>query len=258
MIGIFDSGVGGLTVFNEIKKEIPGEKLLYFGDTARVPWGSKSEGTIQIYSEEIVKFLISKGAERIVIACNTSSAYATDYLKEKFPKIDFHDVISPFARKVFKKNVGNILVIGTRATVKSEAYLKALKSSNFSGAVYSQACPLFVPFIEEGMQNDQLLLDVAKKYLDKFKGKKIGHIILGCTHYPLMKSVIKKVFDEKVEVISAAHEVAVEVRDNLHEEKMKGKVSDEFYFSDWNNHSEFLLRKIIGPNHRVKIHRIEK
>lgn len=257
MIGIFDSGVGGLTVFSEIKKEIPGEELLYFGDTARVPWGNKSESTIQKYSEEIVKFLISEGAEKIVIACNTSSAFAANHLREKFPEIYFHDVISPFISKVFKKEEGNVLVIGTRATVKSEAYIKALKNSNLKGTVYSQACPLFVPFIEEGMQDDPLLFDVARRYLGKFKEKKIKYVILGCTHYPLIESAIKKVFDGKVEVISAAREVAIEVHESLNKKRAQEKAVDKFYFSDWNTHSEFLLKKIIGSNHRVEIHKLE-
>lgn len=256
MIGIFDSGVGGLTVLREIKKAIPNEKLLYFGDTARVPWGSKSEKTIQSYSEEIVKFLVSQGAKEIVIACNTASSFATKHLRKKFPKIVFHDVISPCVKKALNGKEGNVLIVGTKATVSSEAYKKSLQNNFFPGRIYSQACPLFVPFIEEGLQNDSLLFEVAKRYLEKFKKKRIDYVILGCTHYPLMKKTISKVFNREVEMINAAREVAKEVARNKTKNGSKRKIADEFYFSDWSKHSETLVKSIIGYEPRIKIHKI--
>ncbi len=254
MLGIFDSGVGGLTVAKEIKKLVPRQRIIYFGDTARVPWGNKSQETIQKYSEEIVRFLVSKGAKKIVIACNTASALTREYLQERYPSMIFYDVIDPCVKKIHIEKISRALIIGTRATIKSKAYEYPLLELLPRIKMYSQACPLFVPFIEEGLQEDRLLREITKKYLSRFVKKDIECVILGCTHYPLMKNIIKTVFNGKVKIINAAQEVALQVKDGCHDKHLDG--DDIFYFSDWSEHNESFVKNIIGNKPNIKIHRL--
>ena len=172
-IGVFDSGIGGLTVLKEIRKVLPNEKIYYFGDTARVPYGEKTKELIIRYSKEIVEFLLEKDVSAIVVACNTATALALKELKEIF-KIP-------------------IIGVGTKATINSEKYTEEIKLFNAEAEVFQKACPLFVPAVEEGILNGKLVNQIIKTYLDDFN-EKIDTLILGCTHYPLLKEAISKIY----------------------------------------------------------------
>ncbi|HBO16529.1 MAG: Glutamate racemase [Candidatus Moranbacteria bacterium GW2011_GWE2_35_2-] len=257
MIGVFDSGVGGLTVVKEIKKAMPDCSIVYFGDTARYPWGNKNAETVQRYSEEICIFLIAQGVEDIVIACNTASTFAGDYLRKKFPKINFFNVIDPVvdriklelsAEKNQKRNI-RAGVIGTRGTIESRVYEKKIKKNNPTVGIISQACPLFVSMVEENMTSHPAAKIIVDEYLKKIKKAKVDFLVLGCTHYPLLEKVIRKSIGN-VAMISSAKEVAKELlrRKNIREDF---KEKDIFYFSDVSNHYDKLTRKILGK--KIKI-----
>ena len=251
MIGIFDSGVGGLTVAREIKKRLPGRPILYFGDTARVPWGNKSPEVVRGYCEQICDFLISQGATNIVIACNTASAFAAQHLRERYPQVAVHDVIEPVVERVIVENGSGrtkIGVIGTRGTISSGAYEKKIKAGNPQLEVYSKACPLFVPLAEEGWGESDVAKAVAEKYLGGLKDEGVTKIILGCTHYPLLREVICGFFGENVECISSDEEVAksLSVKDDVLGESREGE--DRFYFSDLSESYLELAKNIYGKN----------
>ena len=209
-IGIFDSGVGGLTVLKALRELLPGENLIYFGDTARVPYGTKSHRTIIKYSIQNTKLLEKFRVKMVVVACNTSSAHALGILREEFP-FPVVGVVEPGAKEAVKNSkTGRIGVIGTEATVKSEAYRKAIVSLDPFCQVYQKACPLFVPLIEEGWLDDEITEKVAERYLKERLEKKIDTLVLGCTHYPLIKGVLSKVCGE-VKLVDSADAVAREV-----------------------------------------------
>lgn len=217
-IGVFDSGVGGLTVVREIMEQLPGEAILYFGDTARVPYGNKSEETVVRYSAQIVKFLLSKGAKTIVIACNTASAVALEKMKKEF-EVPIIGVAEPGARAAAKvTRNGKIGVIGTEATIRSGIYSKFLQKTNPHVTVYGKACPLFVPLAEEGwVEEDEITEQVARRYLAELSAREIDTLVLGCTHYPLLRSVIQKVVGDKVLLVNPAVETARELECLLEE-----------------------------------------
>ena len=204
-IGIFDSGLGGLTVVKEIIRILPHEDLVYLGDTARVPYGTRSNNAIIKFSLEDANFLLKKKVKCIVVACNTASSVAGETLKKKL-KVPVFEVISAAlenAKTVSKS--GRIGVIGTRATITSGAYK----------VPYSVACPLLVPFIEEGEIASPALKLVAKKYLSAFKSKKIDTLILGCTHYPIIGGMIRQIMGKKVKLINPEKSVAFELKEYL-------------------------------------------
>ncbi|MBU0700924.1 glutamate racemase [bacterium] len=207
-IGIFDSGVGGLTVMAEIIKALPCEEMIYFGDLARTPYGSKSKETVVKFSCEIVQFLISQGVKAIVVACNTASASALEELRQKF-SLPIIGVILPGAQKAAEvtqtKRIG---VIATRSTIATGAYVKAIQSHDPQIHVISQPCPLFVPLVEEGWLNHVVTKEIAKEYLFSLKANKIDTIILGCTHYPFLRSVIQDIMGNEVTLINSAEETA--------------------------------------------------
>lgn len=235
-VGIYDSGLGGLTVFKEIAKLLPGEDLVYFGDTARVPYGSKSKETIIKYSLQIIRFLLKKKVKFIVIACNTASSNAYPELKNMI-KVPLLDVIYPgikFALSVTKNN--RIGVIGTQATIDSDIYKNLILSLNKKTKVYQVACPLLVPLIEENkFKSDKNLLKIIlTEYLQDLVNK-IDTLILGCTHYPLIKNDIQKIFGLKVKLVDSAMTTAIELKKqlaslNLLSYKRDGTYS--FYVSD--------------------------
>jgi len=213
-IGSFDSRVGGLTVLKAIRKMLPSENLIYFGDTARVPYGTKSPRTIIKYSLENVRLLSRFNVKLVVVACNTSSAHALDILREEF-LLPIVGVVEPGAREAVRLTRNcRIGIIGTEATVKSEAYKKAIVSLNPFCQVYQKACPLLVPLIEEGWLNDEITEAVVKRYLEDLKGRGIDTLVLGCTHYPLIKETIRRVFGE-VKLVDSAEAVAREVKKRL-------------------------------------------
>ncbi len=210
-IGIFDSGIGGLTVVKEIIKLLPRENLIYLGDTARVPYGTKSKNTVIKYAESNANFLLSKGIKILIIACNTASAYSLDALRSKL-SIPVMGVIEPGAEKAAQvTSNGKVGVIGTPSTIRSEAYSKALLSINGDLEIFQKPCPLFVHLAEEGWHDGDILLQVAQKYLNDMVRRKIDVLILGCTHYPILKDTIKKVVGEDVTLIDSAEETASEL-----------------------------------------------
>lgn len=217
-IGVFDSGLGGLTVVKAIRKILPNESVVYLGDTARVPYGNKSQKLIQEYSVQIAEFLISKGAKMIVVACNTASALALDLLKETI-SVPIIGVIEPgvdAALRVTKNN--HIGVIGTIATISSGVYQNGLLQQNTQSVVESKECPLFVPLAEEGWLDGPAPNLIVHEYLDEMKKKSIDTLILGCTHYPLLKPSIRRALDEKVTLVDSADvaaEKTVEILDNF-------------------------------------------
>lgn len=189
-IGIFDSGVGGLTVLRALREAFPRERFIYLGDTARVPYGSKSPETVSRYSLNIAAQLIDEGCRAIVVACNTASAYAADALRSNFD-VPIIDVVAPMAAYVARVSHAHTLILGTRGTIASGAYIQALAKNAPALKVTQQACPLFVPLVEEGWTEGPVPAEVADRYLQEAFAKGIpDHIVLGCTHYPLLRQVI--------------------------------------------------------------------
>ena len=238
-IGVFDSGVGGLTVAREIMRQIPNERIVYFGDTARVPYGSKSPDTITRYSRQIIRFLKTKQVKAIVVACNTASAFALETIR---PELDLPiiGVVKPGARVAAQttKN-GKIGVIGTEGTVRSEIYTETIHKENKDAQVMARACPLFVPLVEEGWIKDPVTVTVAERYLQPFKESDIDTLILGCTHYPLLRSTVGQIMGEKVNLVNPAYETAVELRRLLQQQgiandqdHVAGEEKYQFYVSD--------------------------
>lgn len=214
-IGIFDSGIGGLTVVKEIVKALPNEKIVYFGDTARLPYGNKSADTVIKFSLENTRFLLEFGVKMIIVACNTSSSVALATLRRRF-NIPFLGVISPAVKEaVSLSSGGRIGIIGTRATVESKTYQRQIKKINPSFKSFTQACPLFVPLAEEGWIDDQLTYKVAQRYLSSLLKKNIDTLILGCTHYPILRGVIERVMGSKISYVDSARETANQARELL-------------------------------------------
>ncbi len=203
-IGVFDSGLGGLTVVREIRKKLPHEKIVYFGDIARLPYGIKSTDQIREFSAQNTEFLLKQGIKALVIACNSSSSAAFRYLKKNYP-IPIVDVIEPAAdlaaQTTVNKRVG---IIGTQATIASGAYERALKSKLQGVKVYSNACPLLVSLVEEGILNEKLTEIALARYLNGMVGRGIDTLVLGCTHYPLLSKAIRRVAGKKVRLIDSA------------------------------------------------------
>ncbi len=214
-IGVFDSGVGGLTVAREIMRQIPNEKIVYFGDTARVPYGSKSRDTVTRYSRQIVRFLQAQRVKAIVVACNTASAYALDELEREID-IPILGVVKPGA-KVAAESTGNgkIGVIGTEGTINSRIYATYIKQIDEGIEVIGKACPLLVPLVEEGLLKDPVTDEIAMRYLSELKDLDIDTLILGCTHYPLIRSTIGRIMGERVTLVNPAYETARELKELL-------------------------------------------
>ncbi len=257
LIGVFDSGVGGLTVFKELAKVLPEMNMIYLGDTARVPYGIKSKETIIRYSREAFQFLIRKGIDFIVVACNTSSALAIDALKKEFD-IPMVGVIEPGARKACElTGLKRIGVIGTQATIKSDVYAQEIKRYLPIAQVTSLACPLFVPLAEEGWTENRVAWDIASIYLERLRAEAIDVLILGCTHYPLLKNTIASVMGESVKLVDSAEAVAQEVRKLLQQEpsdqqkksdrdRTSSKTSYRFFVTDSANKFREFSSRFLG------------
>lgn len=214
-IGVFDSGVGGLTVAREIMRQMPNEKIVYFGDTARVPYGSKSQSTILRYSRQIVRFLLEQDVKAIAVACNTASAYALPEIEKDCP-VPIIGVILPGARTAasMTRN-GRIGVIGTEATINSGIYADYLRQIMPDARVLGRACPLFCPLVEEGLWEDPVTEEIARRYLTELLDQEIDTLILGCTHYPLIRRTIGKIVGEDVHLVNPAYETARELGELL-------------------------------------------
>ena len=239
-IGVFDSGVGGLTVAREIMRNLPNERIVYFGDTARVPYGSKSKDTIIRFSRQIIRFLQTKNVKAIVIACNTASALALDEV-ERDLDIPIIGVLKPGARAAVQTTRnGKVGVIATESTIHSHMYRKYICEQDPSVMVFGKPCPLFVPLVEEGWLKDPITEEVARRYLDELLEVGIDSLILGCTHYPLLRSLIRRVVGDSVNLVNPAYETARELGELLQEkgienpgyERQKAQERYQFYVSD--------------------------
>lgn len=237
-IGVFDSGIGGLTVAREIMRNLPMEKIVYFGDTARVPYGSKSKETVIRYSRQIVRFLQSQKVKAIVVACNTASALALDTL-EKEIDIPIIGVVKPGARVAARTTVSKrVGVIATEATIRSNLYPELIRKIDPDIFVVGKACPLFVPLVEEGWRKDPITEMVARRYLKELQDQNIDALILGCTHYPLLRGMIGEVMGDKVRLVNPAYETSMALKQLLTEKNLlnPGTVEEEFpyrfYVSD--------------------------
>ena len=238
-IGVFDSGIGGLTVAREIMRQMPNEKIIYFGDTARVPYGNKSQETVTRFSEQIVRFLNTFQVKTIVVACNTASAYALDTL-EKESQIPIIGVVKPGAKAAVEATRnGRIGVIATAATIGSKIYSKYITELNSDVTIHGKACPLFVPLVEEGLWDDPVTNEIARRYLAELIDIDIDTLILGCTHYPLIRTALGRIMGDRVTLVNPAYETAIELKamlqkmDLLNEETPGlGSNQYEFYVSD--------------------------
>lgn len=248
-IGVFDSGVGGLTVVKELIRQVPYEDIIYFGDTARVPYGIKSKDTVIRFSLENILFLLKQKVKLICVACNTSSSLALPALQNHF-KIPIVGVISPGVREaIYATQNKRIGIIGTRGTIRSRTYEREIWQLNPQVRVTAVACPLFVPFVEEGWLNGKVVQEVAATYLKPLRKARVDTVILGCTHYPLLKPVLKKILGRKVRLIDSAQQVAIEVKEILGRRGMlakgtKGKTT--FYVSDNPEWFSGLARRFLG------------
>lgn len=234
-IGIFDSGVGGLTVLKEIERLLPKEDIIYLGDTARVPYGNKSKSAVIKFSTQNLLFLLEKKVKIVVVACNTSSAIALDYLKETF-NVSIVGVIEAGVNKALEvSQTRKIGVIGTKSTIESKSYEREILKRERGAKVYSQSCPLFVPLVEEGILRGKIVDEAIKRYMGGLKKKGIDTIILGCTHYPLLKREIS-CYLRGVTIIDSASEVALHTKELLgqlcflNQTNKKGK--KKFYLTD--------------------------
>lgn len=249
-IGIFDSGIGGLTVLKEIIATLPEENIIYLGDTARVPYGIRSAETVTRYSFENTKFLLSQEIKILVIACNTATAISLDAVKQKYP-LPVIGVLEPGARAaVAATKTRRIGIIGTEATINSGAYELAIKKIAPDVQVQSRACPLFVPLAEEGWTDNEVAELAAERYLASFRGTGIDTLVLGCTHYPLLKSVISKAVGSGIMLIDSATETAKEVAlvlDRLNW-KIRGGGVRKFYVTDTPVRFENIGKRFLGDS----------
>ena len=256
-IGIFDSGSGGLTVVDKIFRILPHENIVYFGDTARVPYGNKSKDTITRFSKEITKFLLKAKVKLIIVACNTASSLSLSALERSF-SVPIIGVIKPGVEEALKESKNKkIAIIGTDATIRSKAYEKEIKILSPKAFVVQKSCPLFVPLVETNWLNDRITLDVARRYLNPISKKKIDTLILGCTHYPLLKRLIKRVVGKKVKLIDSSTSVAKCAKKLLEKENMSGnnkKPKIKFFTSD--NAENFIQLAKIFLNKNIKAKKV--
>jgi glutamate racemase len=245
-IGIFDSGVGGLTVAHAIKQILPGESLVYFGDTAHLPYGDKSAESIRYYSGKITEFLLDHNAKVVLVACNSASASAFDTLKKDFQdRTIVIDVIDPVVDYLSTRNFRKIGVIGTKRTISSGTYDQKLKEKAPRTSVVSMATPLLVPMIEEGFIFDDISNAIIRTYLSNETLSGIEALILGCTHYPIIRNQISKFFNFNVEVVDSARIVSLILRETLEKNDLlsdSGKVQDQFFISDYTSYFEKIAR----------------
>lgn len=256
-IGVFDSGIGGLTVVKELINSLPGEDIMYLGDTARVPYGTKSGRTVIAYSHSNSEFLISKGVKLLVVACNTASSVSIPSLRAEFD-IPVIGVIEPGAKKaVSVTKTGKIGVIGTPSTINSGAYTSAIQNLHPNIEVISKACPLFVPLADEGWIEGEIIENIAEKYLAQMKETGIDVLVLGCTHYPLLKNTIQKIMGDQITLVDSAQETASQIKSILTE---KNLLNDEnpkpirnFYLTDVSDTFISVAGRFLGE----KIEKIE-
>ncbi|MCD6224406.1 MAG: glutamate racemase [Deltaproteobacteria bacterium] len=250
MIGVFDSGIGGLTVVRALLDQIPGYDIVYFGDTARTPYGSKSPDTVIGYALENTEFLLDKGAQIIVVACNTASSVAFENITAKYD-VPVFEVITPAVELSIKNSRSHrIGIIGTRATVSSGAYERKIREIKPAAKIYSKACPLLVPLVEEGWFKRPETVMIVKKYLHPLKVRQIDTLVLGCTHYPLLKNTIQRKIGKRVFIADSSLAVASEIKNFLSghaevEQKISKKGVINFFVSDITPQFEKTARMIL-------------
>jgi len=235
-IGIFDSGVGGLTVLRELTRVLPQEDTIYFGDTARVPYGTKSPDTVIRYAQEIAAFLTTRDIKLLVVACNTASAVALPTLRRQL-SIPVVGVIEPGARRAVQVTKSGVVgVIGTAGTIRSSAYTRAIKRLNPNISVLAKPCPLFVPLAEEGWTDNEIARLTAHQYLDEVREAGVDSLVLGCTHYPLLKKIIAEAMGPRVTLVDSAEEIARTVAEILREKKLLRPAAEQgnhhYYVTD--------------------------
>jgi glutamate racemase len=244
-IGVFDSGVGGLTLVRELKRKLPDESILFLGDTARLPYGIKSEETITRYTQRNIEFLEGLGVKAVVIACNTASALALPHIS---PKVPYWGVVEPGADRaaaVSKRCAG---VLGTESTILSGAYQKALEKRRPDLEIVSQACPLFVPLVEEGWLDDSVTRQIAARYVEPLLERGVDTVVLGCTHYPLLAPLLRELFDEDVEFVDSAEVTAAAVARSLPADETATdgeRLRDRFVVTDAAARFERLAHRIL-------------
>ena len=247
-IGIFDSGIGGLTVLREIERLLPKEELIYLGDTARVPYGTKSKETVIRYSLENSRFLLSMDVKAVVVACNSASAVSIPELRASF-NIPILGVIEAGVEEAMRfTNGGGIGVIGTHATIESGKYDRLLKEKGAVNVI-SHACPLFVPLAEEGWTGNLVAEQIAQIYLEPFKGNRVDTLILGCTHYPLLQGIIGKVCGPGISLVNSAHAAAFKLKETLREKEMLnegGSGNQKFYVTDSEKRARIVGSRFLG------------
>ncbi|MEQ1877928.1 MAG: glutamate racemase [Bdellovibrionia bacterium] len=258
-IGVFDSGIGGLTVLREVARAFPNENFLYFGDTARLPYGTKSPDTIRAYSEQIMDRLVRKKVKAIIIACNTASSQVSE---TSWSGIPVYNVIEPGAFTAVKASKSkSIGVLGTRATIQSGSYLKAIQSLEPSARVFSQSCPMFVPLAEEGWLDDPVTDAVVARYLEPVLKNKVDAIVLGCTHYPLLKEAIAKVSGKSVALIDSGKAIVdfleIDMRSGRIARNPGSKRTIKIEMSDLSIHTEALILKILAGHEIESIHKFD-
>lgn len=265
-IGVFDSGVGGLTVVRELQRLLPYQPLIYFGDTARTPYGTKSPETLIRYALEDTAFLLSRGAALIVVACNSAASVATAMLRERF-NVPIFEVITPAVEEAINlTRRGAVGVIGTRATVSSGIYERTIQAKASEVHVFSQPCPLLVPLVEEGWLNTRETRMIVKKYLIPLKACQVDTLVLGCTHYPLLKEIIQAKIGHRVRIIDSSTSVARAVSDFLESQKPKAQAQGSgvkqtkwvkehrFFVSDLTPTTEAVVQRFLGT--RVKLEKV--
>lgn len=251
-IGVYDSGVGGLTVASAISRLLPNESMVYFGDTRHSPYGDKSQETIIEYSERICDFLLSKNCKAIVIACNTASALAYDYLRERHPELLIVNVVDPVVRYVATEIEGKVGIIATRATTQSNIYTEKLKKISPGLNTVSAATPLLVSVVEEGFANTEISKCAIRAYLDNDTFKDLSALIPGCTHFPLLHRELKAFYNNNTEIIDAPELVADHLRSSLDKHELAaadGATSQyEFFISEKTSSFEAIARNFFGAN----------
>jgi len=251
MIGIFDSGVGGMTVAKAVEQLLPQYCIAYFGDLARTPYGSKSPETIIAYARQNTEFLLSQGAKIIIVACNTAASVASEILQQEF-SVPIFEVITPAVRKaIATSRSGRVGVIGTRATIKSGVYEKKILAEQPEYAVYSQACPLLVPLVEEGWLNKRETKMILRRYLQPLRLRQVDTFVLGCTHYPLLKDLIQARIGKRVAIIDSSEVVAESLAFFLEsnpaiEQQLERNGESHYYVSDVTDAAADIARKVFG------------
>lgn len=258
-IGIFDSGLGGLTVAKEIFSILPNESTIYIGDTARVPYGNRSSSTIIQFTSELISFLIKQDVKAIVVACATASSLALETVKQQFPQIPIFGVINPAAKTAAKTTKNHqIGIIGTRATIASKAFSKAIKVHNSQANISTQACPLFVPIIEEGITHGKILDSAIEFYLQKLPTS-IDTLVLGCTHYPIITSKIQK-YLPRTNLINPGKSVASSLKQNLEAKQLQStntKPTHVFYATDVTPNFKRIAEMFLGFQIEIKTHHLD-